>query len=126
MGSPRTELVELLRQRVKAVEYFNPTFDPTITVAVVLLDDDILLMSDSRPEDGHPFDAQFGRERALFTALYGYAGRLIAHKGLVPVDASVVKVRPYDAYSPIQVQDLTAVETTRTVLLPTGGADETD
>jgi hypothetical protein len=125
MASPRKELVALLRQRVRAVEYFAPVFDPTVTVATVLLDDGTVLLSSSRPEVGHLFDAEFGRERALLTALDGYAGRMIAQKASVPIDARVVELRPYDVDSPIRVQDLTAVETAKTVLRPTGESDAT-
>lgn len=53
------------------VEYFNPTFDPTITVAVVRdRETGAVWTSESRPDDPEMFSAAYGKQRALMTALY--------------------------------------------------------
>lgn len=63
------EHVDELRENVD-VEFFNPTFDPTVTVAVVReRETGRITLSDSRPENGHEFDPEYGRDRAFYTAL---------------------------------------------------------
>lgn len=74
-GSRLDHLIKVAEQ-IDSVAYFNPPFDPLITIAVVRLKDDedpkwgLLLISDSRPEDDAHFDAEYGRARALHTALW--------------------------------------------------------
>ncbi len=55
---------------IAGLEFFTPSFDPTITVAIVLTKDGNIGLSFSRPDDGCVYDESYGRLRALQTAAY--------------------------------------------------------
>lgn len=62
--------VRTAAEQVECVEFLNPSFDPLVTIAVVRFEDTgALRISDSRPEEDWAFDAEFGKARALYTAL---------------------------------------------------------
>lgn len=77
----RADQVIEAAEQIDSVAYFNPPFDPLITIAVVRMKDDedprfgCLRISDSRPEVDADFDAEYGRARALHTALWRWVMR---------------------------------------------------
>lgn len=79
--------LQQLHDKISSVEYLNPISAPTLTIAVVILDNGYSIIGESACADPKKFNSEIGRQFALESAvrkiwpLEGYMLRERLHQG---------------------------------------------